>query len=74
MKRKWDNTKIVSLMTDCSICEKIITKKNFEDGIFLCDECIKLSVAERENKKNDKLLDEYIEILNLLEDLDNKGD
>lgn len=74
MKRKWDKTKVVSLITNCAICEEIITKKNFEDGIFLCDECIKLSVAEREIKQNEKLLDDYIEILNLLEDLDNKGE
>lgn len=74
MKMKWDKKKVVSLMTDCAICEEIITKKNFEDGIFLCNECIKLSVVERENKKNEKLLDDYIEILNLLEDLDNKGE
>jgi|BioPla2DNA2_1021312.scaffolds.fasta_scaffold186237_2 epoxyqueuosine reductase QueG len=70
MKRKWPNTKIVSIITNCAVCEKNTTKKNFEDGIFLCDECIKLSVAERENKKTEKLLDDYIEILHLLDDQD----
>jgi acetyl-CoA carboxylase beta subunit len=30
---------VVSMMTKCAICNKLITKKNYEDGIYICDEC-----------------------------------
>lgn len=63
MKRKWPSDKVVSIMTICAVCRKNITKKNFEDGIFLCDECINLSVEERISKTQEKLLNDYIDLL-----------
>jgi len=56
-------------MTICSVCGKDITKKNCEDGIFMCDECINLSVEERTSKIQERLLDDYIDLLyDLLKD------
>ena len=76
MKRRWPKDKVVSIMTTCTICEKDITKKNFEDGIFLCEECINLSIVERVEKLNtiikNKALDEYIDLLKCLEDIPEK--
>ena len=38
---------IVSIMTNCAICNKVITKKNYEDGIYLCDVCKELDDMEK---------------------------
>lgn len=66
--------KVFYILTNCVICNKIITKKNYKDGIYLCDECNSLTEAEKFTKLNntlekmnsipdeelDKMLDELI--------------
>ncbi|MFW6007760.1 MAG: hypothetical protein ACOCP8_00735 [archaeon] len=75
MKRKMLQNKVVSLITKCAICDKQITKKNYKDGIYLCNNCYKLNDVDintklfdkimeiqKENKNLDKIIDEIYKL------------
>ena len=39
--------KVISIMTKCGVCGKKITKKNFREGYYLCEECNQFYSPER---------------------------
>ncbi|MNC00863.1 hypothetical protein D3C81_760840 [compost metagenome] len=41
---------VIELMTCCEICDTITTKKNFINGMYMCEECAELSASEIYNK------------------------
>jgi acetyl-CoA carboxylase beta subunit len=60
------HNKIISIMTNCAICSKLITKKNFEDGIYICDDCKELHDLDKaikiyESSHNDDDLTEELD-------------
>jgi len=69
MNQEKSNNNIVSIMTNCSICNKLITKKNYEDGIYVCSECQELHDLEKAIKiyelqqDDDNLMEEFDRII-----------
>lgn len=79
MKKKDCTNKIISIMTECGICGKITTKKNFREGFYLCKDCNEFYSPEKIAKIckmleahgdewNDEEIEEFLNQLYKLDD------
>jgi reverse gyrase len=77
MKKK-RNSKVISIMTECIVCGKEVTKKNYNKDMnaYLCDKCVKnIPDLNKIVELYEKLLDpdlyeddeKYQELLKLLD-------
>ena len=53
------NNNVIELTTCCEVCGCKTTKKNFINGMYMCEDCIALSPSEIYNKVADDIEDYF---------------